>query len=191
MVECEDFLECGRNKKRRKCNNETRKPCVKKHNGTNSRNNCNGNKHPSSDEEANALMEKLTRDFPDNVARSSSNASKRKEMSEEEEEESVHEQNEMVQDSSSSVVSTDSECSSPENMFSIGEVQIPDGDKKPAHEPALKKAPKPAIRTPKHKRAKGRGRKMTAEERAYQTAAAAASIDPDVQDQFTCASDTE
>ena len=187
MVDCEHLLQCGRSKERRTNNRDACKPHVKRNNGTNSRNGCNGNEHPSSDEEANASFEKLSRDFPDSVARSSSSASKCKEMSEDKE--SVHEQHDMEQASSSSVVSTDSDESSPESTFSIGEIQIPDGDKKPAHEPALKKAPK-APKTPKHEQGKGRSRKMTTEERAYQ-AATSASVDPAVQDQFACASDTE
>ena len=79
-------------------------------------------------------------------------------------------------DRSSSVLSSDSDSSASHNKFNTNVV---DGDKKPVAK----------VRAPKAKRAKTHFKgvpatKMSAEEKAYQ-ANLKASIDPEVQEQFT------
>jgi len=173
MVECQRLLKHGCAKECGVHDNSLCEPHVKKKCDSNTRNDCNGNKHPSSREEANALIKKVTKDFPESIARSSTSSSRCKEMSSEKE-------GDHNSDHSSSVLSSDSDSSASHNNFNINVI---DRDKKPVAK----------VRAPKAKRAKTPFKgvpvtKMSAEERAYQ-ANLKTKIDPEVEDRFT--SDSE
>ena len=118
------------------------------------------------------MIKKVSKDFPESVAHSS----KCKDISSDEE--SAHNSN----CSSSSVPSSDSDDEAAHGMFNIDDMSM-DNDKKPAAK----------VRAPKAKRTKTHFKgvpatKMSAEEKAYQ-AKLTASVDPEVEDQFT--SDSE